>query len=153
MKILFSICVLLAGFYNCHSADVLDIEYVRRQYGKAVSDKELCKTMITELSRNTESPVCLAYLGAYQMIWANHTFSPVDKLNTFNTGKKNIEKAVKQSANNVEIRFVRLSVQKNCPGFLGYNENIVQDEQYLSDYKNTIRSETLFNMVNKLLNE
>jgi len=133
------------------SARAVDLEYLRKSFSKAVSDETLCKTIISKLSGNTESQVHRAYLGGFQTIWANHTYNPLTKWNTFSSGKANIEAAVKKDPKNVEIRFIRLSVQKNCPSFLGYSGNIASDKKFLKDNLNTITSEQLKKMVKAMI--
>lgn len=147
--LIFCCSFLLSARGHCPA---MDIEYIRTHYGKAVSDKELCASMIATLEKTEKNDVELAYWGALQTIWANHVLNPVSKLNTFYNGRANIEKAISRQNNNVEIRFIRLSVQKNCPGFLGYNKNIQEDEVFLRANKKNIASEELLKMVEKLLN-
>ena len=129
----------------------MDLEYLRAQYEKAASDKQICELMIAELINHADSPVQLAYLGGCQAIWANHTNGILSKLNTFNRGKKNIDQAVRANADNVDIRMIRLSVQQNCPSFLNYNDHIIQDRQYLEQHKSKVRSLVLLRIINSLL--
>lgn len=129
----------------------ITLEDVRLGYAKAVSDKKLCWYFIDELAADVQSDVHLAYLGAFQAIWANHVFSPVSKLKTFKRGIKNIEIAVEKSPCNAEIRFLRLSIQKNSPKFLGYYHHIAEDRQFLLDHAATIPLDSLRSMVNNLL--
>ena len=131
----------------------LSLEDVRQNYQSAVKNKSICRNMIQHLEMNPKSNVYLAYLGAFQTIWANHTFNPIDKINTFNKGKINIEKAVKLSPNDVEIIVIRHSVQKNCPGFLGYNDNLIEDKLFINKNRGSITSPNLNSMVDKLLND
>lgn len=100
------------------SFDVSNLDAVRTNYSKMVSDKDLCKRTIAELE-NLKNPSAthIAYLGAAQSIWANHIFSPLSKLKTFNKGKENIEKAIKMEPFDIELRFIRLSIQKKCTFF------------------------------------
>jgi hypothetical protein len=132
------------------NANTEDMEHIRTNYAKAVSNKKLCKAMIEELSTKTGNPVHLAYLGALKVVWARHIINPIAKFSTFNQGKKAIELAIKEAHNNVEIRFIRLSVQKNCPSFLGYNTHIEQDQQFIRDNKNKITSARLKKMIAEL---
>lgn len=88
--------------------------------------------MIEELELSKEkSVIALAYLGAYQTVWANHIFNPLTKLATFKKGKKNIELAISKEPENIEIRYIRFSVQKNAPSFLGYNSHLKEDRDFL----------------------
>lgn len=129
-----------------------DLNEVRTSYSKAVLDKKLCKKMIEELELSKEKSVIdLAYLGAYQTIWANHVFNPWSKLATFRKGKNNIELAISKEPENVEIRYIRFSVQKNAPSFLGYNNNLKEDKDFLVKNKKNINSDFLQKNIETLL--
>ncbi len=135
------------------SAFGLELDYLRANYDQAVTDKALCSKLIEELTKTSPTPVYLAYLGGLQTIWANHVFSPISKLHTFNQGKQNIERAVAAEPDNAEIRYVRLSIQKNAPSFLGYHSMIGTDETFLKTHRNQITSDTLQQKIDKLLEE
>ncbi|SEH84225.1 hypothetical protein SAMN02927937_01722 [Paenimyroides aquimaris] len=146
LGLLISVLCLLTSF-NTTSLDT-----VRANYSKVVSDKELCEKMIAELAEaKNNSATHLAYLGALLTIWANHVFNPISKLNTFKEGKKNIEQAIKKEPANVELRFIRLSVQKNAPSFLGYKSNINEDTEFIKENRHQIGSEILKKNIEMLL--
>lgn len=142
---LFIVCFIQMSL----SAKSIDLDYLRKNYDKAVSDKELCSSMIEELKAERDNTIYLAYLGGLQTIWANHTMNPISKLRTFNEGKENLEKAVEMASDNIEIRFIRLSVQKNAPTFLGYYHQIETDEAFINKYKHSVKSATLLQLINK----
>lgn len=136
------------------SFDVGILDKVRTNYNKLAADKALCKKMILALEETKDnSATHLGYLGGLQTIWANHVFSPISKLNTFNKGKKNLEQAIKKEPKNVELRFIRLSVQKNAPSFLGYYSNIKEDMQFIKNNRSGIKSEILNKHIEPLLKE
>lgn len=147
--------VLLYGFFCFFSIQSfsysMNLDYIRNNYELAVSDKQLCKNMIDELSKLTLTSIELAYFGALQTIWTNHISNPFTKLTTFKKGKSRIEAAVRIDSDNIEIRFIRLSIQKNCPSFLGYNNNIKEDQKFLQDHKGEINSLSLMKLVNTVL--
>ncbi len=151
MKILYSVFTFLILFWLPTQTNILDLETIRKNYSQAVTNKALCKAMINELSTINKKDEYLGYLGAFQAIWANHTINPINKLSTFNKGKKNIEKAIKNKPNSVELRFVRLSIQKNVPRILGYNENIAEDETFVRNYLSSIQSNILKKMCQDIL--
>ncbi|MFA4870163.1 MAG: hypothetical protein WC623_18340 [Pedobacter sp.] len=124
----------------------MELEKIRINYEKAVSDKEICQAMIKQLSTNTDA-LHIAYLGAFQAVWAKHTINPISKLSTFKKGKKNIELAVKSRPDDAEIRFVRLSVQLNCPSFLGYSNKINEDKKIVQSNIHNIKSVVLKRMI------
>lgn len=147
MKFIRVILVLYTLFSVVINAQSMDLETVRVNYEKAVSDKIICQLMIKELSTDTESAVHLAYLGAFQTIWAKHSSNPISKLQTFKKGKRNIEDAVMSKPNNIEIRLLRLSVQSNCPSFLGYRKNIEEDKKFIRSNNKNITSAFLKELI------
>ena len=111
-----------------------DISDVRLNYKRCIADKELCRRLIVKLE-GSKNPTAieLAYLGGLKTIWANHVFSPIAKLSTFKEGRKDIERAIRQDPKNPELRFVRLSIQKNAPSFLGFKSNIAEDRRFIQE--------------------
>ena len=128
----------------------VDIDFVRTNYTASIKDKQLCSRMISELKKKNDRPINLGYLGGLQTIWANHVFNPINKLKTFKEGKNNIEKAIKLDPENVELRFIRLSIQKNAPLFLGYNSNINSDKEFIKSNQKTISSAIVRNNIEEL---
>ncbi|MBK6729586.1 MAG: hypothetical protein IPG60_01040 [Bacteroidetes bacterium] len=150
MKLMITCFAFILG--TSFTTSKLSLDDIRRNYQLAVDDKSICRSMIDQLGENTQDNVQLAYRGAFQTIWANHTYNPVSKFNTFNAGKDNIEKAVTLSPNNVEIIFIRYSIQKNIPSFLGYKSNMQSDRKFLQNNLNNISSAELKKMVVAVLN-
>ena len=149
MKILMSFLTVLLMNVSFKNSDLNE---VRASYSKAVLDKKICKKMIEELELSKEkSVIALAYLGAYQTIWANHVFNPLSKLATFKKGKNNIESAISKEPENVEIRYIRFSVQKNAPSFLRYNSHLKEDRDFLVKNKKNINSDLLQKNIETLL--
>ncbi len=145
------ILLVLAVCSTVVCAQSMDLEKIRVNYDKAVSEKNICRTMIEELRAGTNSAIQQAYLGAFQTIWAKHVINPFSKLKTFNKGKRNIDEAVKTDPNNAEIRFVRLSVQVNCPSFLGYSSKINEDKKMVQMGIQNIKSVILRKMMATLI--
>lgn len=143
---LISLLLMLTAFNNAA------LHEARVNYNKAAHDKDVCKQMIDKLEKPSQnSAVHLAYLGGFQTIWANHVLNPIDKLKTFKQGKKNIEQAINKEPGNVEIRFIRLSIQKHAPIFLGYHNNIQEDRDFIIKHRNDAGSEVLQKNMEALL--
>jgi hypothetical protein len=148
MNVLILFFISICTFFNARG---MDLEKIRINYEKAVSDKKICQAMIEKLSTSTEDAIHIAYLGAFQTIWAKHVVNPISKLSTFKKGKRNIEEAVKSKPDNVEIRFVRLSVQANCPSFLGYSGKINEDKKMVQVGIQNTKSAILKKMMEALI--
>lgn len=144
------VALVCSGFQSKFS----DLHSIRLHFYSYPSNKSLCKSAIEEFeSKQNLSNTYLGYLGYLQTVWANHTFNPVNKFSTFNKGKKNIEKAIKKNPNDIEIRLIRLAVQKNAPSFLGYNDNINEDSEFLKNNRNQIKSEVLLKNIETILKQ
>lgn len=68
-----------------------------------------------------------AFIGAATCSTAEYGMNPFRKLEKFDLGKEEIERAVQNDAENAEIRFLRLCIQIESPGFLDYDSNINED--------------------------
>lgn len=77
-------------------------------------------------------PILIAYQGAALTTLANCKKSPFSKLSVFNDGKKLLEEAVSQNSENIEIRFLRYTVQTNLPDFLNY-DNTEEDKKLMME--------------------
>lgn len=143
------LCLLLIPTTGIYA---FDLDYIRVNYFNSVNDRMLCKNMIVELENvKSDSAIYLAYLGGLQVFLANHVFSPFSKLSTFNKGKKNIEEAISKEPNNIEIHFIRLSIQMKAPLFLGYSSNVAADTEFIENNRRQIKSILLKNNIELLL--
>ncbi len=72
-----------------------------------------------------------AFEGALLMKKAGLVTNPKDKLSLFKSGHQKLELAIKQASSNTEYRLLRLMIQENAPGFLGYNNNLNEDKNII----------------------
>lgn len=106
------------------------IDNVRDQFFKMDKTKDGALKLYIELAKSdlSKNPVLLAYRGASSAASAGSVSGVWKKLEYFNRGKSELEKAVSLKPQDVEIRFVRLATQVNAPGFLGYSGNVENDK-------------------------
>ena len=143
---------IITAIWSTIIVSMLTIDDVRTNYPSMVNDKELCQKSITYLKTTANnSALHLGYLGGLETIWANHVFSPIAKLKTFSKGKDNIEKAIKMAPTNAELRFIRLSIQQNIPSFLGYNQHMKEDIEFLKTHRSAIESKVIQEYLDDLL--
>ncbi|MBN2173355.1 MAG: hypothetical protein JW731_04445 [Bacteroidales bacterium] len=113
------------------------IDEVRRMYFEDWQGKcgaEDLDRMLGD-SNLENDPVLMAYKAAAKTTLANCKTTPLSKLSVFREGKDLLEKAVVSAPGNVEVRFIRFTVQTNIPGFLGYN-NMEADKKFILDNLN-----------------
>jgi hypothetical protein len=120
------------GFQN-QGTQLVPIEKVRDQYfaidrSKGAAEQLYKSLEKSDLSKNT---VLMAYRGASSAAAAGSVRGVWNKLEYFNRGKNELEKAVKQNPTDAEVRFLRLATQLNAPGFLGYSGETVKDKSFI----------------------
>ncbi|MFU8844874.1 MAG: hypothetical protein ACNA7V_13805 [Bacteroidales bacterium] len=130
----------------------LTIEQVRDMYFGGWDGQcgatELSQTL-SKINSNID-PVLMAYKGAAISTTANCRKMPFAKWNTFNEGKALIEQAVTLAPENIEVRFLRFTVQSNIPGFLNYN-HLVEDRQFLLNSVKTVTLASKSDNLKKLI--
>jgi hypothetical protein len=92
--------------------------------------KEQINAELTEL-KSEPSEISDAFTGTLLMKKASFGGSPATKLNLFKQGRKMLEAAIKKEPENAEYRFLRLMIQENAPGILGYKYDLEKDSQYI----------------------
>jgi len=79
-----------------------------------------------------------AFEGALTMKKAGFPGSPERKLSLFKSGHKKLEAAIHSDSTNVEFRFLRLMIQENTPGILGYKKELKKDSDYIRRHYKTL---------------
>jgi hypothetical protein len=118
--------------YLILTADV-NIAEVRQLYKEADLSEQNAVILLHKLEIITKSDdkVLVAYKGAVTSIIAKYEKGVKLKKSAFKNGVTLVEYAVSSDSENIEIRFVRLSVQQNSPKFLNYNKEIEEDKKYI----------------------
>lgn len=133
-KVIFSI-FLVCCTSSFKSNATVDIASVRSMFQQAASDEDVCKQLIHLLTPYDEkSPLLLGYKGSGTMVMAKHVFSPFSKLSYFKKGKEMLESAIDADDKNFELRFLRFTAQTHIPSFLGYNNDIEKDKEFILNY-------------------
>jgi hypothetical protein len=121
---------------------------LRKLYSEAATKKESFKEFKSILEKNTDNTAILnGYRGCSLMLEANYLNNPISKLNYFNKGKDILEKSIKSDSENIELRYLRFTIQSNAPSILGYTSDIKSDKKFLLKNWNNISDLTLKNNV------
>lgn len=106
----------------------------RKKYFEAIGNERKIERLLKDL-QNIENPsaLLLAYRAACESMMAQFSWNPYTKLAQVNKSFDFFEKAIKDDAQNVEIRFLRFSVQHNVPDFLRKNREFEEDKNVLVD--------------------
>jgi hypothetical protein len=110
-----------------------EIVAIRELYEIADKTKENYNKFIAILgiSKSLDAATKLGYDGASEMIAAAHAYNPLTKLKHFNTGKKILEAAIFNNKNNIELRYLRYTIQEHSPSLLAYKSDMQEDKIFL----------------------
>ncbi len=116
------------------------IETVREQFFSLDKRVDGALKLYQSMEKNdlSKDPVMLAYRGAASAASAGSVSGVRKKLEYFNRGKGELEKAVGMKHLDAEIRFLRLATQTNAPGFLGYSSDIGNDKAVIINTLNIV---------------
>ncbi|MFA5244069.1 MAG: hypothetical protein WC380_02100 [Pedobacter sp.] len=114
-------------------ANPLPIKEVRKMFDRSTRSELECKKLIQTLqpySVKTNS-LYYGYKAGAIMLMAKHVLNPFSKLSHFKKGKGMLENAINFDNNNLELRFLRYTIQTNVPSFLNYKQNIKPDKEFI----------------------
>lgn len=85
------------------------------------------------------------------MLMAKHVINPFSKLSYFKKGRIMLEKAINTDKNNVELRFLRYTIQTSVPAFLNYSQDKKQDKEFLISSLVSLEDHELKQAINNYL--
>lgn len=140
LKAYFFCLLMVLGLAQSIAANVPmeEIEIIKQAMVKAVESARVTDSLYTKLIRKKSNDALItAYIGTLEALKAKHAWNPYNKVKYVSLSQKTMAKAVKQEPNNLQIRFMRFSIQHFTPGFLGYSTEIQEDRKaIISHYKN-----------------
>lgn len=133
---LFSILLICFLFFSSFSiyddSYSLQLNDVRMGFYNAVQDSQQAEVLLKKINEiKPKSALITVYNGATCAIMAKNKWNPFSAVKLLKKSNEEMNKAVKYSPENLEIRFIRFAVQKNIPSYLGFSENIDEDKKYL----------------------
>lgn len=127
--------VMFAMILMCNSAVAQDtlLNHIRRNVSEMFQTENVCVSILEALERNDygEDNLLLGYHGAASIGMARHAANPFKKMSYLNEGKELLDRSIERDAQNVELRFLRLTIQANLPSFLGYSDNKESDKAFV----------------------
>lgn len=118
---------LLSGFVQ---ANIPAPKVVRKQLLLALENHKLTDSLDKVFTASpNKSPLNMCYMGVIQALKAKHAWNPYYKVKYLNDAEKILQLAVNHEPDNMEIRFMRFSIEHNVPGFLGYTKHLTVDRE------------------------
>ncbi|WDF56558.1 hypothetical protein [Mucilaginibacter sp. KACC 22063] len=100
----------------------------RLQLRRAIDSEAVTDSLFDKLDKvSPKPPLVGGYLGALYGLKAKYTWNPYSKLKYVDNAQDAFAAAVKKDPHNMEIRFLRLSVEVNLPAFLRMSRHVDED--------------------------
>lgn len=147
MRKLKLICFLLiAGVLTAaaHRIPMEELESIKQAMVKAVESPRITDSLYTKLTgKKSDNALILAYIGTLEALKAKHSWNPYQKMKFVSMAQKTMARAVKLEPGNLQIRFMRFSIQHYTPQFLGYSDELDEDRKAIArHYKHNTFGET-----------
>ena len=112
----------------------INILQVRKDMLAAINSSKVTDSLYNVYQTiEKKPPVLTAYIGALQALKAKDSWNPYNKVRYLVQSGKTIQQAINLSPDNMEIRFIRFSIQTHLPGFLGLNSDLSVDKKVMLD--------------------
>ncbi|MCF8277929.1 MAG: hypothetical protein K9J17_14440 [Flavobacteriales bacterium] len=106
---------------------------IRKNIGDVFKTDTVCTHFygLFEKADVSKSNLLLGYKGAVELGMARHDPNVFKKMGFFGDGKDNLEKSIANDPQNIELRFLRLTIQTYMPAFLGYGGDKENDKTFV----------------------
>lgn len=109
-------------------------EELRKAFHESVLSSDKLPEFIRSIAELTNpTPIEKAYMGASEALKARDTWNPIDKLAYINKYRKYVNEAVIDDGDNIEIRFIRFSIEYNIPELIRSKKSIMNDKLVIMD--------------------
>lgn len=107
-----------------------ELDKVRAEFYEAVENKAVAEKFCERMKlQQGISAVHLAYYGSAQTLLGKHAWNPYQKLAHLRSGMQVISRATKKAPDDLEIRFLRFSIEHYLPAFLGMSKHLDEDRK------------------------
>ena len=111
----------------------MTLDEARKVYSESMKDKATCEAAYNKISqtKDSDNSLLVGYKAAITIAMSKHLKTTKEKIAYFNKGKALLESAIARDDKNVELRFIRFTIQSNCPAALKYNKNKTADKDFI----------------------
>ncbi|MFY0601310.1 MAG: hypothetical protein JXR03_16660 [Cyclobacteriaceae bacterium] len=110
-----------------------DIHEIRKSFHSALLNEENIETFHSLMDSNVDTePTIVAYQAVSKALMAQKVWNPIDKYIYIKNFHSLMDKALKEDSLNLEIRFLRFSVEYHIPPWLGYSEHLEEDIKFIN---------------------
>lgn len=132
MKFSFLFLFLLLKSLHLSAGSAVSDEFrtIKIAVQRAIESQSVTDSLYRVLkSGEAENPLVLGYIGTLEALKAKHSWNPYNKIKYVALSQKTMKLAVEGDPTNLEIRFMRFSIQHFTPSFLGYSKDLEEDRK------------------------
>lgn len=113
---------------------------IRDSISMAFENEGMCQALFNEYNAIPNPDGLLkGYIGGLHIARSKHTSQLREKNSYLKQGAALLEESINKSPENIELLFLRLTIQLNLPAITGYRKNIESDKKFvLNNFKKAI---------------
>jgi hypothetical protein len=115
-----------------------EIAILKANMVKAVESSKLTDSLFNKLNKlQHKTALITAYTGTLEALKAKHAWNPYNKIKYVKRSLKTMQSAINLDKENMEIRFMRFSIEHFTPSFLGFSKDLnVDRKEIIKHYQN-----------------
>ncbi|SES26952.1 hypothetical protein [Pedobacter rhizosphaerae] len=137
-KILLLLSFLLVFNLAQAQLSTKEIAVLKSDMVKAVENAKLTDSLFKKLDKlPNKTALITGYTGTLEALKAKHSWNPYNKIKFVSRSLKTMKKAIGMDKENMEIRFMRFSIEHFTPSFLGFSKDLEVDrKEIVKHYQN-----------------
>lgn len=139
IKLPFLYLLLFASINVCKAQlSPKEIAVLKNDLVRAVESSKVTDSLYEKLAKLPgKTALVTAYAGTLEALKAKHSWNPYNKIKYVKQALKTMQGAINVDPHNMEIRFMRFSIEHYTPGFLGLSKNLITDrKEIIKHYQN-----------------
>ena len=129
-----------------------NIEKIRRLYLQSSNNYSKLDSLNYSLSNYKKTNNLMsAYYGVNLILKSKYLKNPFKKIEYFEKGREILENAIIKEPNNIELIFLRYTVQKKTPSILMYKKDIEEDYQFIKSELDSTKDQRLKKYISQTL--
>lgn len=146
------IWTIIIVMFSVNISNGQNIEKIRRLYLQSSNNDAKLDSLNYWLSNyNQTNNLMSAYYGVNLILKSKYLKNPFKKIKYFEKGRKILEDAIIKEPDNIELIFLRYTVQKNTPSILMYKKDIEEDYQSIKSELDSIKDQRLKKYISQTL--
>ena len=137
LRFLFILLFVSAQFCKAQLS-TKEIAVLKHELVKAVENSKLTDSLSKKLNALPHKTALITgYSGTLEALKAKHSWNPYNKIKYLKRSLKTMQTAINMDKENMEIRFMRFSIEHFTPSFLGFSKDLdVDRKEIVKHYQN-----------------